>query len=131
MRTRPSSTRTRPAILDRTLRLDTDLYRIVGVMPPGFYAPSATAAERNTEVWAATSLLGPPLQSQPPRNGRNLPDAIARLKPGLTLAAAQAGSTRWSRAGKNNTPPITRRKAGGPFDWCRSRKRSWATSASR
>ena len=79
-----------PPILDRTLRLDTDLYRIVGVMPPGFYAPSATAAERNTEVWAATSLLGPPLQSQPPRNGRNLPDAIARLKPGLTLAAAQS-----------------------------------------
>jgi len=70
-----------PRILDRTLRLDTDLYRIVGVMPPGFYAPGATAAERNTEVWAATSFFGPPLQSQPPRNGRNLPEAIARLNP--------------------------------------------------
>ena len=79
-----------PRILDRTLRLDTDLYRIVGVMPPGFYAPGATAAERNTEVWAATSFFGPPLQSQPPRNGRNLPETIARLKAGLTLAAAQS-----------------------------------------
>ncbi len=79
-----------PRILERTLRLDTDLYRIVGVMPPGFSAPSATAAERNTEVWAATSFFGAPLPNEPPRNRRNLPEAIARLKPGLTLAAAQS-----------------------------------------
>jgi predicted permease len=79
-----------PRILDRTLRLDTDLYRIVGVMPPGFYAPAASAAERNTEVWIATSFSGPPLPLQPPRGARNLPETIARLKPGLTLAAAQS-----------------------------------------
>jgi predicted permease len=79
-----------PGVLGKTLRLDTDLYRIVGVMPPGFYAPGATAAERNTEVWVATSFFGAPLLNEPPRSGRNLPGAIARIKSGLTLAQAQS-----------------------------------------
>jgi predicted permease len=79
-----------PHILDRSVRLDTDLYRIVGVMPPGFHSPGRTTAERNVEVWAATSFFGPPLADHPPRSGRNLPTAIARLQPGLTIAGAQA-----------------------------------------
>lgn len=79
-----------PAVLGKTLRLDTDLYRIVGVMPPGFYAPGATPAERSAEVWAATSFFGPPMLDQPPRSPRNMPGAIARIKPELTLAAAQS-----------------------------------------
>src|SRR6266853_2465587 len=76
-------------ILDKSVRLDTDLYRVVGVMPAGFDAPGRTAEERNIEVWAATSFYGPPMSDHPPRSGRNLPTAIARLKPGLTIAAAQ------------------------------------------
>ena len=79
-----------PNILDKSVRLDTDLYRIVGVMPPGFDAPGRTAEERNVEVWAATSFYGMPLAEHPLRSGRNLPTAIARLAPGLTLAAAQS-----------------------------------------
>lgn len=78
-----------PRILDKSVRMDTDLYRIVGVMPPGFDAPGRTAEERNIEVWPATCFYGPPLPDHPPRNRRNLPTAIARLKPGLTIAAAQ------------------------------------------
>jgi predicted permease len=79
-----------PRILDKSVRMDTDLYRIVGVMPAGFDAPGRTAEERNIEVWAATSFYGAPMPDHPPRSGRNLPTAIARLKPGLTLAAAQS-----------------------------------------
>jgi predicted permease len=79
-----------PHILDQRIRLDTDLYRIVGVMPAGFDAPGRTAEERNIEVWAATSFYGAPMSDHPPRNGRNLPTAIARLEPGLTVAAAQS-----------------------------------------
>lgn len=79
-----------PHILDKSVRLDTDLYRIVGVMPAGFDAPGRTAEERNIEVWAATSFYGTPMSDHPPRNGRNLPTAIARLKPGLTMEAAQS-----------------------------------------
>src|SRR5712664_1088430 len=77
-------------ILDKSVRLDTDLYRIVGVMPPGFDAPGRTAEERNIEVWAATSFYGTPLPDNPPRNRRFLPTAVGRLKPGLTTAEAQS-----------------------------------------
>src|SRR5213080_97453 len=79
-----------PNILSKSVRMDTDLYRIVGVMPAGFDAPGRTAEERNIEIWAATSFYGAPLSEHPPRNRRNLPTAIARLKPGLTIAAAQS-----------------------------------------
>src|SRR5881227_1648558 len=78
-----------PNILSKKVRMDTDLYQIVGVMPAGFDAPGRTAEERNIEVWAATSFYGAPLSEHPPRNRRNLPTAIARLKPGMTIAAAQ------------------------------------------
>src|SRR6267378_794925 len=78
-----------PNILSKSVRMDTDLYRIVGVMPAGFDAPGRTAEERNIEVWAATSFYGAPLSDHPARNRRNLPTAIARLKPGLTIAVAQ------------------------------------------
>src|SRR6266481_5880890 len=77
-------------ILDRSIRLDTDLYRIVGVMPKGFDAPGRTTEERNIEAWIATSFYGPPMSDHPLRSGRNLPTAVARLKPGLTIAAAQS-----------------------------------------
>jgi predicted permease len=79
-----------PNILSKSVRMDTDLYRIVGVMPAGFDAPGRTAEERNIEVWAATSFYGAPLSDHPARNRRNLPTAIARLKPGMTIAAAQS-----------------------------------------
>src|SRR5882757_7047428 len=79
-----------PNILSKSVRMDADLYRIVGVMPAGFDAPGRTAEERNIEVWAATSFYGAPLSDHPARNRRNLPTAIARLKPGLTVASAQS-----------------------------------------
>jgi predicted permease len=78
-----------PHVLDKSIRLDTDLYRIVGVMPPSFDAPGRNVEERNIEVWAATSFYGAPLVDHPPRNRRNLPTAIARLKRGLTVEQAQ------------------------------------------
>jgi predicted permease len=79
-----------PHILDKSIRLDTDLYRIVGVMPPGFDAPGRSMEERDIEAWAATSFYGAPMADHPPRNRRNLPTAIARLKPGLTIESAQS-----------------------------------------
>src|SRR6266496_6419348 len=77
-------------VLGKSVRMDTDLYQIVGVMPAGFDAPGRTAEERNIEIWAATSFYGPPMSDHPLRNRRNLPTAIARLRPGLTIAAAQS-----------------------------------------
>jgi len=79
-----------PHILEKSVRLDTDLYRVVGVMPRGFRAPGRTIEERNIDAWVATSFYGAPLVDHPPRNRRNLPTAIARLQPGLTVRAAQS-----------------------------------------
>jgi putative ABC transport system permease protein len=77
-------------ILDVSIRLDTDLYRIIGVMPAAFVPPGRTVEERNVDVWAATSFYGPPMLDHPPRGGRNLPGAIARVRPGLSISDAQA-----------------------------------------
>ena len=79
-----------PHILERSIRMDTDLYRVVGVMPPDFDAPGRIAEERNIEIWPATSFYGMPLPDHPPRSRRFLPTAMARLKPGLTIAQAQS-----------------------------------------
>jgi predicted permease len=76
-------------ILGKSVRMDTDLYRIVGVMPAGFDAPGRTAEERNIEIWAASSFYGTPMPDHPARNRRYFPTAIARLEPGVTIAVAQ------------------------------------------
>jgi len=78
-----------PGILGKSLRLDNDLYRVVGIIPAGFHDPGRTTEERNTEVWAATGFAAAP--APPPlRKSHFLTGAIARLKPGLTIAAAQS-----------------------------------------
>jgi predicted permease len=78
-----------PHILGRTLRLDNDIYFIVGVMPSDFHDQGRTTEIRNTEIWAASGFSLPPMPP-PARSSRIFPTAIARIKPGLTLAAAQS-----------------------------------------
>jgi len=78
-----------PHILGKSLRLDNDLYQVIGVMPAGFHDPGRTAEERNVEIWAAAGFAGAPAPS-PLRESRFLPEAIARIKPGLTIAQAQS-----------------------------------------
>jgi predicted permease len=78
-----------PQILDKSLRLDNDVYRIIGVMPPGFHDPGRTMEQRNTELWAAAGFAAAPAPN-PVRNARYLQGFIARLKPGLTIEAAQS-----------------------------------------
>ena len=78
-----------PHILGRSLRLDNDLYRIIGVMPPGFHDPGRTLDERSTDLWAAAGFSADPAPP-PNRNLRLTLGVIARLKPGLNIAAAQS-----------------------------------------
>lgn len=68
-----------PHILDRTLRVDGNLYRIVGVMPPSFHFPDA-----DTELWLPLQLD----PAAPDAEGFNI-GAVARLTPGATLESAE------------------------------------------
>jgi predicted permease len=77
-----------PRILGRSLRLDNDLYRVIGVMPPGFHDPGRTTEQRNTALWAASGFAAAP--APPTARTMRLTDGVGRLKPGLTLAAAQS-----------------------------------------
>jgi predicted permease len=77
-----------PAVIGKPLRIDDDLCTIVGVLPPGFRHPGRVI-ETDVDVWAPSGWLGPPFQG-PNRRAYFLQGALARLKPGVTPAAAQA-----------------------------------------
>ncbi len=78
-----------PNILGRKVYADTDLYRIVGVMPPGFRHPGKTL-RNDVDIWATAGFAANPFPSPPVRAQRMLPGGIGRLKPGLDVAQAQA-----------------------------------------
>ncbi len=69
-----------PNVLAQTLRLNDELYPIVGVMPADFQFPALI------EIWTPLSM---DLQNWQQRGGHYL-NAIGRLKDGATLAGAQA-----------------------------------------
>src|SRR5580692_7042331 len=77
-----------PRILGKTVRLDNDVYQVVGVMPAGFRDPGQTSEERNTELWYPGGFTAVPFP--PPLRNSRFWTASARLKPGLSIAAAQA-----------------------------------------
>jgi predicted permease len=76
-------------IVGRKMRLDNDMYTIVGVMPPGFRHPGRTL-NTDVDVWVATGFNGLPFPVPAVRSMRMIPAAIGRLKPNLTVAQAQA-----------------------------------------
>jgi predicted permease len=76
-----------PNVVGRTIRLDSDPYTIVGVLPPGFRHPGR-ASSHDVEVWQTSGFSAAP-DPAPKRSTRSLPQAYARLKPDVTLAQAQ------------------------------------------
>ena len=79
-----------PNIIGRKMRLDSDMYTIVGVMPPGFRHPGRTL-NTDVEVWVATGLQRASVSCSGCKVTREmLPGAIGRLKSGLSVAQAQA-----------------------------------------
>jgi putative ABC transport system permease protein len=70
-----------PGILERKILLNSEQYEVIGVMPPDFGYPTT-----QFELW--TPLYLPPDELQPGLNNNYV--AIGRLKPGVTLAQAQA-----------------------------------------
>jgi putative ABC transport system permease protein len=78
-----------PQILGKNIRLDNDLYQIIGVMPASFHDPGQNSTQRNTELWAGTGFAGPPAPT-PLRGSHFLAPIYARIKPGLTITEAQS-----------------------------------------
>jgi predicted permease len=78
-----------PHVLGRAVRLDNDVYHVVGVMPRGFRDQGSTSNEQNVELWLGAGFAGVPFP--PPLRDSRLRSrvVIARLKPGLSIAAAQ------------------------------------------
>ncbi|HEY2851838.1 MAG TPA: ABC transporter permease [Gemmatimonadaceae bacterium] len=80
-----------PNIVGRIIRLDNDPLTIIGVLQPGFRHPGPTVSG-DVEVFGAGGFIGDPFP-KPLRGTRILVNGIGRLKPGLTLAQAQARLT--------------------------------------
>jgi predicted permease len=81
--------------IGKSLLLDGQAYRIIGVMPPAFQYPHKTdlaygdASIRNTQVWVPIALS--PQQKADRDNSHGY--AIARLKAGVSVPEAQAEMT--------------------------------------
>jgi predicted permease len=78
-----------PNIIGKKVRLDNDPYTVVAVMPPDFRHPGRTL-ETDVDAWIAAGYDANPFPHPALRSIRMLPGAIARLKPGLSVGAAQA-----------------------------------------
>jgi predicted permease len=79
-------------VLNRAITLDGNTYRIVGVMPPGFAYPSSnelpysSGDTPDTDIWIPLALT-PQQAADRDSSGLNV---IGRLRPGVSLAAAQS-----------------------------------------
>lgn len=91
-----------PNILNTTVTLGTRSFQVVGIMPPGFTGLSDTA-----QLWIPFAMGGNGMAS---RGGRGF-YSVARLKPAVTLAAAQAEMNTIS-AGLAKAYPDTNDKRG-------------------
>jgi len=74
-------------ILGRKVYADTDLYTIIGVMPPEFRHPGKTL-RNEVDMWATAGFSANPF-GPPVRAARMLPGAIGRLKDGTNIEQAQ------------------------------------------
>jgi putative ABC transport system permease protein len=74
--------------LGKRIRIDNDMYTIIGVAPKAFRHPGRGTAT-DVEVWAPAGWLASPFPTQPVRRAFVLQGGLGRLKPGLTPALAQ------------------------------------------
>jgi predicted permease len=78
-----------PNVIGRKIRIDDDLYAVIGVLPPEFRHPGRSL-QSEVEVFAAVGVSGAPFPAPPQRSLRLVPGAMGRLKPGVSLEQAQA-----------------------------------------
>ena len=96
-----------PQVLGRKLRIDEDVYEIIGVMPPAFRHPTQTL-ETDIEVWAPSGWKEAPFP-KPSYSARFMPSAIGRVSPGMSLDAARSRiESLGARAGARAPGPVSR-----------------------
>jgi len=78
-----------PAIVGTDLILDGQPLNLVGVLPPDFTFPSV-----ETDLWLPMAFTD--AQRPQMRRGRRMMEAVGRLRPGLSLAQAQANIVQFS-----------------------------------
>jgi len=78
-----------PNAIGKKIRLDSDLYTIIGVLPAEFRHPGRSLASE-VDGWTAAGFNALPFPAPAQRSQRMLPGAMGRLKTGLTIAQAQA-----------------------------------------
>ena len=71
-------------IIGRTITLDGEPFTVIGVMPPGLEGSVDPVLPGDTDVWTPLALVG-----QTAGSGENI-EVLGRLRPGLSLAQAQA-----------------------------------------
>ena len=78
-----------PAIAGKTIPIDRQLHTVVGVAPAGFNFP---IRGRKVQIWTtlARDAASATVQPVTEQRGARTPGLIARLKPTVSLAAAQA-----------------------------------------
>jgi predicted permease len=75
-----------PGIIGQTVRLDAQLYTVIGIMPREFEFPSAT-----TQFWVPMQIVLPAPELE--TRGDHRLSVIARLKPGISIQQATAELT--------------------------------------
>ncbi|HEU4766028.1 MAG TPA: ABC transporter permease, partial [Pyrinomonadaceae bacterium] len=76
-----------PQIVGKMVRLDSDPFTIVGVMPASFRHPTPLAS-LNVDVWIAAGFVAPPFD--PPGRESRMMRLVGRLKPETDLEQARA-----------------------------------------
>jgi predicted permease len=77
-----------PGVLGKRIRIDNDLYSIIGVAPKAFRHPGR-GTTTDVEVWAPAGWLASPFSNPPVRRAYVLQGALGRLKRGVTPVLAQ------------------------------------------
>jgi len=96
------------AIVGRTIQLDATPYRVVGVLPAALRLPTDYASRSVTHVWVPLAL-GP---VDPRQRGNHGLNALARLRPGISLARAQAEVDTLTRSWQQTYPGFYDREFG-------------------
>lgn len=77
-----------PDVIGHKMRLDNDLYTIVGVLPASFSPPTSSVVGP-VDLWITAGFRAAPFPP-PTRSIRFLPALVARLKPGVSIQEARA-----------------------------------------